>query len=157
METLLHDLRFGFRMLRKTPGFTLVAVVVLALGIGANTAIFSVVNAVLLRPLPFEDSDRLVQIWHTPPAKSFPGMTKFSVSPANYLDWQAQNDTLEMAIYHGGAFTLTGTGEPVPVTGSQVSPEFFSVLRAKPLAGRAFIHDDGETSSAKAAVLSESF
>ena len=149
MQFLMRELKFSLRTLFKRRAFSLITILVLALGIGANTAIFSVVNAVLLRPLPFEDSDRLVQIWHTPPAKSFPGMTKFSVSPANYLDWQAQNDTLEMAIYHGGTFTLTGSGEPVPVTGSQVSPEFFSVLRAKPLAGRAFIHDDGETSSAK--------
>ncbi len=157
MQSFFRELRFSLRALLKRRAFSLITILVLALGIGANTAIFSVVNAVLLRPLPFEDSDRLVQIWHTPPAKSFPGMTKFSVSPANYLDWQAQNDTLEMAIYHGGTFTLTGNGEPVPVTGSQVSPEFFSVLRAKPLAGRTFIRDDGETSSSKAAVLSESF
>src|SRR5947207_504868 len=130
METLFQDIRFGYRMLRKAPAFTVVAVIVLALGIGANTAIFSVVNSVLLRPLPFQDPDELVQVWHVPPQKSFPGVSKFSVSPANYLDWASQNHSFEgMAIYGYANYNLTGKGEPEAISAIRVSPEFFSVLR----------------------------
>ena len=86
MHNVLADLRHGLRNLLRNPGFACAAILVLALGIGANTAIFSVVNAVLLRPLPFRDPSGIMQIWHIPPAKSFPGLTLFSVSPANYLD-----------------------------------------------------------------------
>src|SRR6201981_955874 len=95
MRNLLSDLRFSLRTLRRNPAFSAAAIVVLALGIGANTAIFSVVNAVLLRPLPFDDPSHIMQIWHVPPAKSFPGMSYFSVSPANFLDWQRQNTSFE--------------------------------------------------------------
>jgi putative ABC transport system permease protein len=155
MGTLLSDLRFGFRMLRKAPGFTIVAVIVLALGIGANTAIFSVVNAILLRPLPFQDPERLVQVWHVPPPKSFPGMTRFSVSPANYLDWANQNHSFEqMAIYGFMSYNLTGRGEPESVLGIRVSPDFFSVLRAQPLLGRIFSPEENAAGRGNIVVLS---
>ena len=88
MAAIMQNLKFALRLLRKSPGFALVAIFIMALGIGANTAIFSVVHAVLLEPLPFRDADRLVQVWHPPPQKSFPGMTSFAVSAANFLDWQ---------------------------------------------------------------------
>jgi putative ABC transport system permease protein len=158
METLFQDIRFGYRMLRKAPGFTMVAVVVLALGIGANTAIFSVVNAILLRPLPFQDSERLVQIWHVPPPKSFPGMTRFVVSPANYLDWEKQSHVFEsMAIYGYSSYNLAGTGDPESVTGIRVSPEFFSILRIQPILGRIFLPEENQTGRGRVAVLSQSF
>src|SRR6267154_4309094 len=100
MTPLIQNMKFGIRLLRKSPGFACVAIFVMALGIGANTAIFSVVYAVLLEQLPYPDPDRLVQVWHVPPQTSFPGMTRFSVSHANYLAWETQNHAFEqMAIY----------------------------------------------------------
>jgi len=158
METLLHDLRFGVRMLRKAPGFTIVAVIVLALGIGANTAIFSVVNAILLRPLPFQDPERLVQVWHVPPPRSFPGMSRFSVSPANYLDWEKQSHVFKsMAIYGYSNYSLAGTGDPESVTGIRVSPEFFSILRVQPMVGRIFLPEENQAGRGHVVVLSQSF
>src|SRR5215469_2611060 len=113
LETLWQNVRYGARVLRKNHGFTAVAIVVLALGIGANTAIFSVVNAALLQPLPYKDPSRLVQIWHVPPAKSFPGMTEFSVSAANYVDWARQNHVFEKtAIYTFVGYDITGGENP---------------------------------------------
>ena len=140
MTKIVQDLKYGFRMLRKSPGFTMVAVLVLALGIGANTALFSVVNAVLLKPLPFRHPDRLVHVWHVPPPKSFPGITRFSVSAANYLDWKQQNSVFsDMAIFSGESMNLTGGDKPEFVQAAAVSSSYFSVLGADPLLGRAFL------------------
>src|ERR1700756_4046086 len=125
MRNWITDLRYGVRALRRSPGFALGAILVLALGIGANTAIFSVVNAALLRPLPYEDSARLMQVWHVPPAKSFPGLTFFSVSPANYLDWQRQSTSFEfMAAYGFRSFTFGGKERPEAIQGATVAPDF---------------------------------
>lgn len=145
MRNFLSDLRLGLRLLLRNPGFAATAILLLALGIGANTAIFSVVNAVLLRPLPYEDPARLMQIWHVPPAKSFPGMTTFSVSPANYLDWQSQNQTFgQMAAYGGVSFNV-GTGDHAErLQAAKVEPDFFSILRVQPTLGRLFYPDENQ-------------
>ena len=155
MTNLLTDLRYAWRTLRKSPGFSLVAVIVLALGIGANTAIFSVVNAVLLRPIPYSEPDRLMRVWHTPPQKAFPGMTRFSVSAANYEDWEKQNHVFEnMAIYGYRSFNLTGSGEPERLNGAGVSAQFFSTLRVQPLLGRVFTEDENQAGRGDVVVLS---
>ena len=143
MGTLVQDVRYGLRVLRKSPGFAAVAVIVLGLGIGANTAIFSVVNAILLRPLPYRDPSRLMQVWHVPPPKQFPGMTKFSVSPANYLDWERQNNVFQsMAIYGFQSYNITGTDQPQALQASVVSQDFYRTLGVQPLLGRTFTSDE---------------
>lgn len=148
MRNWIADLRYGLRGLRRNPGFTLGAILVLALGIGANTAIFSIVNAALLRPLPYDEASRLMQVWHVPPAKSFPGLTLFSVSPANYLDWKAQSTSFEsMSIYGGRDLTFGGTDHPEVVVAAAVPPEFFTVLRTQPLLGRTFTADEDRPGS----------
>jgi putative ABC transport system permease protein len=158
MLNCMTDLRYGFRALRRSPGFALGAIAVLALGIGANTAIFSIVNAALLRPLPYEEPSRLVQLWHIPPAKSFPGLTWFSVSPANYLDWQRQSSSFEaMAAYGGRNFTFGGRERPEAIVGAAVAPEFFSVLRVRPLLGRTFTSDENRPGGNKVILLSYNF
>jgi predicted permease len=155
MKTLVADFRQGWRSLRKSPGFTLVAVLVLALGIGANTAIFSVVNAALLRPLPYPESDRLMRVWHRPPQQAFPGMPYFSVSPANYDDWERQNHVFQsMAIYNGWTMNLSGSGEPERLFAAKVSPEFFSTLRVQPMLGSIFTRDESEPGRSDVVVLS---
>jgi predicted permease len=158
VESLLQDGRYGLRMMQRNPGFTFVVVLTLALGIGANTAIFSVVNAVLLRPLPFAEPSRLARVWHVPPARSFPGMTRFAVSAANYLDWRDQNHVFEnMAIYTGASFTLTGRGEPESLTSIPVSPNFFTVLGVQPLLGRTFSPDEDQPGRCNVAILTYGF
>jgi putative ABC transport system permease protein len=158
MGNLAQDLRLGWRLLVKSPGFALAAVAVLALGIGANTAIFSVVHAVLLEPLPFPQPQRLVRVWHVPPAHAFPGYKKFAVSAANYLDWKKQNRVFEkMAIIGYASLSLTGSGEPEAVPAARVSSEFFSVLGARPLIGRTFTSQDDTPASGRVVVLSHAF
>ncbi|MGH9498339.1 MAG: ABC transporter permease [Terriglobales bacterium] len=154
MGTLLQDLKYGTRVLLKSPGFTAVAILVLTLGIGANTAIFSVVNAVLLRPLPYRDFSHLVQVWHVPPPKSFPGVTRFAVSAANYLDWNNQNHVFDqLAIYTYANLNFSGKGQPESVTSGVVSPNFFAALQVRPLLGRTFLPDEDLPGHANVAVL----
>src|SRR5689334_18223956 len=122
METVIKDIRYGLRSLLKRPGFTLVTVTTLALGIGANTAIFSVLNTVLLRSLPYVDADRIVRIDETE------GKGGMGVSPPNLLDFQQQNHVFEsVAGYTGGNYILTGAGEPLRVQSCAISHEVFSV------------------------------
>ena len=155
MTGLLQDVRYGLRQLRKSPGFAAVAVITLALGIGANTAIFSVVNAALVRPLGFKEADRLVRIWHVPPAKSFPGMTTFSVSAANYLDWEGQNHVFDRtAIYDYRGFTLTGGDKPEQVDAVGVSSGFFATLGVPPMLGRVFSPEEDQPGRSHVVVLS---
>lgn len=158
MTKMIQDFRYGLRVLRKSPGFATVAILVLGLGIGANTAIFSVVNTVLLRPLPFEDPARIVHVWHVPPPKSFPGMTTFSVSTANYIDWRQQNSVFEdMAIYTGSSMNLTGGDKAESLLAATVSPNFFSVLGVKPLLGRTFLAGEEEPGQNHKVVLTHAF
>jgi putative ABC transport system permease protein len=158
MTRLFQDLKFGLRVLRKSPGFAIVAVMVLALGIGANTAIFSVVNAALLRPLAFRDPGRLVHVWHVPPPRAFPGITRFSVSVANYIDWRKQNSVFEnMAIFSGKSMNLTGNGKPEYARATAVSPSFFSVLGVEPMLGRAFLPGEDQPGKDHVVVLTHAF
>jgi putative ABC transport system permease protein len=140
METLLQDIRYGVRMLMKRPSFTLIAVIALALGIGANTAIFSVVNAVLLRPLPFPQAERLMNVWETNPSR---GQKRSAVSYPDFADWRAQNQVFEyVSTYHDSDFILTGGSEPLRLSGAVVNADLFPLLGAQPSLGRTFRPDE---------------
>src|ERR1700684_2763510 len=136
MGTLMQDMRYGIRMLSKNPGFAIIAVLTLALGIGANTAIFSVVNAELLRPLPFRDSSRLVSV---ATANSRMHSSNASTSYPDFMDWRSQNQVFEkMAAYTGATFTLTGQVNPAHLEGASVSADTFDLLGVSPELGRTF-------------------
>jgi putative ABC transport system permease protein len=152
IESAWQDARFGLRMLRSSPVFTLVAVATLALGLGANTAMFSVINAVLLRPLPFADPDRLVRIIDANPGKGFP---RFSASPPNFLDWKQQARSFSgMAALTYGTLALSGDGPAQRLNTLLVTPDFLDVLGVSAAAGRFFTAEDGVTGHDKVAVLS---
>src|SRR6266550_3384756 len=158
MSGIFHDLRYAVRQVRKAPGFALIAVVTLALGIGANSAIFSVVNGVLLHSLPFPSAEQVMRVWHTPPQSSFPGMSTFSVSAANFLDWQAQNHVFSsMAVYGFRGFTLTGGDKPEQVDATAVSAGFFSTLEVQPTLGRLFSPEEDQPGHSNVVVLSRRF
>lgn len=151
MQTLRQDLRYGIRALAKNPGFIVVAVFTLALGIGANTAIFSVVNAVLLRPLPYKEPDRLIAAQSV----NLQSGEKFGVSPADYLDWRQQTQAFEqVALYTFGAFSFKDTEHPEQVPGARVSTNFFQTLGVPPYLGRTFSPEEGQLNGAPAVVLS---
>ncbi|HWF04390.1 MAG TPA: ABC transporter permease [Candidatus Angelobacter sp.] len=154
LETLRQDVRYGMRMLRKSPGFTLVAVLTLALGIGANTAIFSVINAVLLRPLPYTDPDRLVQLWET---ENAPG--NYPLTGPDYLDWQAQNTTMEgTSLYAGrGVMNGSGTGETQPVSFIRTQANFFTVMSVNPEIGRTFAPGEDSEGKNHVVVITDGF
>jgi predicted permease len=154
LETLMQDVRYGIRMLRKNPGFAAVAVLTLALGIGANTAIFSVVYAVMLRPLPYPDSDRLVMLWQTLPKQ---GLAEVPFSAADFIDVQKQNRVFEQtaAIFLDKPdYNLTGQGEPERVYGMAVSANLFTLLGMHPELGRVFLADEDRPGHEHVAVLS---
>ena len=152
MERLMKDMRFAIRILVRKPGFTVVAVVIMALGIGANTAIFTLVRAVLLNPLPFHEPARLMMVWED---ASFIGFPRNTPSPANYADWKAQNEVFEdMAALDNRSFNLTGDGEPEKVSAYGVSAEFFPLLGVKPALGRVFLPEEDNPAASKVAVIS---
>lgn len=152
METLIQDLRFGFRMLAKNAGFTAVAVIIMALGIGANTAIFSLVRTVMLRPLPFREPGRLVMVWED---ASFIGFPRNTPAPANYSDWKTQNKVFDgMAAVNDRTFNLTGDGEPEKVDAFGVTADFFALLGVEPAVGRVFLPDEDKPGTNRVTLIS---
>jgi len=150
VENLIQDVKYGFRLLRNNPGFTAVAVLTLALGIGANTAIFSVVNAVLLKPLSYPDSGRLVWL-----SERSPSFTVLSISYPNYLDWQAQQHVFEhVGVYNFGGYNLTGEGDPEQLSGVHASAEVFAALRTRAALGRVFDNNDDRHGAPPVALIS---
>jgi putative ABC transport system permease protein len=149
-DVLRHDLRYTLRTLVRSPGFALTAVLVTALGIGANTAAFSVADFVLIRPLPFADPSRLVKLWEYPP-----GGGRFELSPPNYRDYQEQNRSFSaMGAFHSTSVNLVGQGEPQRLTGSALTADVLPMLGVKPLIGRAFSEADEESGTDGNVILS---
>jgi putative ABC transport system permease protein len=154
MNSLLADLRFGLRMLRKHPALTAIAIITLALGIGANTAIFSVVNAVLLRALPVADPDRLVMVYEANMARGF---NRGAVAPGNYLSWKARQTVFEeIGAFGAQSFTLAGNDGAEMLEGARVTANLFGLLRAAPGLGRAFRSEEDRPGGERAVILSHS-
>ena len=158
MRTVIADVRYALRVLLRTPSFTLSVVAVLALGIGANAAIFSLVNAVLLRPLPYKDPDQIVRLYHVPPQDTFPGMPTFAVSPANFHDWKRDARQFEgMAIYQFRRLILAGGSSAQEVIAAAVGADFFEVLEELPALGRVFLDEEDAPGRNRVVILSDGF
>jgi putative ABC transport system permease protein len=154
MDALLNDIRYAIRNLIKRPGFTLIAVITLALGIGANSAIFSAINALLLRPLPFPELDRVVAIWDEMPSR---GIIHNEVAMANYLDWRAQNQSFEqLALYRWWSANLTGIDPPERIQGFLVTANFIDVIGLKPIMGRNFTEEENQPGKDAVAIITHS-
>jgi predicted permease len=150
LDLLDQDLRYTLRMLKRAPGFATTAVMIVALGIGATTAVFSVTDFVLLRPLPFPEAERLVKVWETTP-----GYGRLELSAGNYHDWKRASTVFEsIGLYHLFAANLVGTSEPLRVEGASVSADLFSTLGVQPLLGRRFVESDDRESAAGTTILS---
>jgi putative ABC transport system permease protein len=153
MNTFVHDLRYALRMLAKSPAFSLIAILTLGLAIGANSAIFSVVNAVLLRPLPYPQSEQLVRIFGTQPT-----LDEAPTSPANFLEWKEENQVFErIGTYVGQGFNLLGGDKPERVIGARVSADLLQLLRVQPALGRLFTNDEDQEGRGQVVVLSYDF
>jgi putative ABC transport system permease protein len=154
VEKTMQDVRYAFRMLRKTPGFAAAAILTLALGIGANTAIFSLVSAVLLRPLPFPEPDRLVLLWDD--ASSAGGPSRTEPSPADFASWKEQSRTIaDMAALVSATYNLTGSGEPQKLRGIRTTANLFTVLGMQPVLGRTLVAADDRQDANRTVVISE--
>ena len=154
MHALLRDARFAGRLLVKQPGVTIVALLTLAIGIGGNTAMFSAVDALLLRPLPYHEPDRLVKVWEKRPAE---GVLDNVVAPADFIDWARMNTVFEdMAAYAGITADLTGVGEPIRLAAAGVSPPFFDILRVQPALGRSFRREEAAPGRHRVVILGHS-
>jgi hypothetical protein len=151
LESLLQDLRFAFRMLRASSSFTAIAVLTLALGIGANTALFSVINGVLLNPLPFPNANRIVSMF-----QDKPNFSKGSISYPNFLDWRQENRSFEfIAAYRWADGTIRGIGEPEEVHAQRVSATFFPILGVQAILGRNFSDDEDRRGANPTVIMSE--
>ena len=154
MHEILQDVRYAFRILLKSPGFTVVALLTLAIGIGANTAIFSFVDGVLLKPLPYANADRIMRVLEKPPGDPD---ARNGISTLNFLDWQRQNSVFQyMAARTGGSVTLTGISNPVELRGARMSAHGFDILGVKAAIGRTFAADEDQPGKNRVAVLSHS-
>ena len=154
MREILQDVKYGFRTLRKNPGFTAVAVLTLAVGIGANTAIFSFVDGVLLKPLPYANAGRIMRVLEKPPGDAD---ARNGISTLNFLDWQRQNSVFQyMAARTGGSVTLTGIGNPIQLRGARMSAHGFDILGVPAVLGRTFAPGEDQPGKNRVAVLSHS-
>ena len=155
MDSLINDVRYAFRALLRRPGFTAVAVITLALGIGANTAIFSVVHGVLLEPLPYVESDRLVALRQSNLTANV-AQPDAQISPGNFLEWQRQNTTFSsLAAYRTVSYNLTGDGNPERLLSARVSSDLFKLLGAQPIWGRDFLAEEDQPGRDKVVIISQ--